>query len=66
MGWGWVVSEAFLGWMFAEHPSYSDVVCIVLSLRYSNKDGFAADIRLIFDNCQIYNEDDSEVGFYSV
>lgn len=33
--------------------------------RYSNKEGFAADIRLIFDNCKLYNEDDSEVHLYN-
>lgn len=30
--------------------------------KYSNKEGFAADVRLIFDNCKLYNEDDSEIG----
>lgn len=29
--------------------------------RYSNKESFATDIRLVFDNCSYYNEDDSEV-----
>lgn len=31
-------------------------------LRYSNSEEFAADALLVFDNCQTFNEDDSEVG----
>lgn len=30
--------------------------------RYKSRDEFVADIRLIFDNCEIFNEDDSPVG----
>ena len=30
--------------------------------RYKNKEEFASDARLIFDNCETFNEDDSEVG----
>ena len=30
-------------------------------IRYSSKEAFAADARLVFDNCAYYNEDESEV-----
>jgi bromodomain adjacent to zinc finger domain protein 2A len=30
--------------------------------RYSSSEEFAADALLVFDNCQTFNEDDSEVG----
>lgn len=30
-------------------------------LRYTSREEFAADSRLVFDNCNHYNEDDSEV-----
>ncbi|XP_045508101.1 uncharacterized protein LOC123703935 [Colias croceus] len=29
---------------------------------YKSKDEFAADVRLIFSNCEVFNEDDSPVG----
>jgi hypothetical protein len=29
---------------------------------YKNKEEFAVDIRLIFDNCVTFNEDESPVG----
>lgn len=29
---------------------------------YKSRDDFIADVRLIFDNCEIFNEDDSPVG----
>lgn len=29
---------------------------------YKSRDEFIADVRLIFDNCEIFNEDDSPVG----
>lgn len=31
-------------------------------VRYKSKDEFAADSRLVFDNCETFNEDESEVG----
>lgn len=31
-------------------------------IRYKTRGDFAADVRLIFNNCQTFNEDDSEVG----
>lgn len=34
----------------------------LLFLRYKLKEEFAADTRLIFDNCETFNEDESEVG----
>ena len=30
-------------------------------IRYANKDQFASDVRLVFSNCEIYNEDESDV-----
>lgn len=33
-----------------------------LTYRYKSRDDFIADVRLIFDNCEIFNEDDSPVG----
>lgn len=30
--------------------------------RYKTRGDFASDVRLIFNNCQTFNEDDSEVG----
>lgn len=32
------------------------------SNQYKGKDDFALDVRLIFDNCETFNEDDSPVG----
>ena len=31
-------------------------------LRYCNCEEFAADAQLVFNNCQLFNEDTSEVG----
>ena len=30
--------------------------------RYKNKEEFSYDCRLIFDNCEFFNEDDSSIG----
>jgi hypothetical protein len=30
--------------------------------RYKSRDDFLTDVRLVFDNCEIFNEDDSPVG----
>lgn len=34
----------------------------LLHFSYKTRDEFIADVRLIFDNCEIFNEDDSPVG----
>ena len=33
-----------------------------LYCRYKSHEEFAADTRLVFDNCETFNEDDSAVG----
>ncbi|XP_030044690.1 bromodomain adjacent to zinc finger domain protein 2B-like [Microcaecilia unicolor] len=30
--------------------------------QYSNLEAFALDVRLVFDNCETFNEDDSDIG----
>jgi Bromodomain len=30
--------------------------------RYKGREEFCADVRVIFDNCETFNEDDSPVG----
>ena len=30
--------------------------------QYENKEQFAYDCRLVFDNCEYFNEDDSKIG----
>lgn len=30
--------------------------------RYPNLEAFAIDVRLVFDNCETFNEDDSDIG----
>ena len=35
---------------------------VPLVLRYCNCEEFAADAQLVFNNCQLFNEDTSEVG----
>jgi Bromodomain len=30
--------------------------------RYKSREEFVADVRQIFDNCEVFNEDDSPVG----
>ena len=32
------------------------------NFRYKGKDEFKEDVSMIFQNCQIFNEDDSPVG----
>lgn len=32
------------------------------SFRYPNPEAFSLDIRLVFDNCETFNEDDSDIG----
>jgi hypothetical protein len=38
------------------------VLLMITYIRYSNKESFATDVKLVFDNCSYYNEDDSEVS----
>lgn len=38
------------------------VFFFLLHFSYKTRDEFIADVRLIFDNCEIFNEDDSPVG----
>lgn len=35
---------------------------LLLPNRYKHRQEFAADMRLIFNNCETFNEDDSDVG----
>lgn len=35
---------------------------LILHFSYKSREDFIADVRLIFDNCEIFNEDDSPVG----
>ena len=30
--------------------------------RYKTHDEFSTDVRLVFSNCELFNEDDSQVG----
>lgn len=32
------------------------------NFRYKSRDDFVNDVRQIFDNCEVFNEDDSPVG----
>jgi hypothetical protein len=34
----------------------------VFPFRYPNFETFALDVRLVFDNCETFNEDDSDIG----
>jgi hypothetical protein len=55
-----------------DYPDYYEVIkeaidfeAIKTKLKeksYKTKEDFAYDVRLIFDNCEYYNEDDSEIG----
>ncbi|CAF0727334.1 unnamed protein product [Didymodactylos carnosus] len=56
---------------YKQYPDYLDVIKQPMDFQtmkmkmktnqYENKDDFVMDIRLIFDNCELYNEDDSPV-----
>lgn len=35
---------------------------ILFNYSYKSRDDFVADVRQIFDNCELFNEDDSPVG----
>lgn len=41
---------------------FSLTPAVILLLRYSSCDEFAADAQLVFNNCELFNEDTSEVG----
>lgn len=44
---------------------YCIVILIIVNIftcRYNTRDSFATDVKLVFDNCSFYNEDDSEVS----
>lgn len=43
-------------------PHIPDPPSVPPSRRYSSSEEFAADALLVFDNCQTFNEDDSDVG----
>lgn len=34
----------------------------VFPFRYASFETFALDVRLVFDNCETFNEDDSDIG----
>lgn len=38
------------------------ILILISFCSYKSRDEFIADVRLIFDNCEIFNEDDSPVG----
>lgn len=41
---------------------FSTKTYVSFSCSYKNKEDFALDIRLMFDNCVTFNEDESPVG----
>ena len=45
--------------VLAGHPYQR---CEHNSHRYNTRDEFAADMRRVFVNCELFNEDDSSVG----
>lgn len=55
-----------------EYPDYYDIIKEPIDLNtikeklktkiYENKEQFAYDCRLIFDNCECFNEDESQIG----
>lgn len=50
--------------MYRIQSSYKSNLSLnhVLSFRYPNLETFALDVRLVFDNCETFNEDDSDIG----
>lgn len=42
--------------------SVSNPLMLFFSYRYSNLETFIIDVNLIFENCERFNEDDSEIG----
>lgn len=58
MGWGFL-----LGMGVPQEPAGSPAATDrPPAHRYSSSEEFAADAMLVFDNCQTFNEDDSDVG----
>lgn len=48
--------------MYVKH-TLNMIYTLTLSFcRYKLRSEFASDARLVFNNCQTFNEDDSEVG----
>ncbi|XP_031616444.1 bromodomain adjacent to zinc finger domain protein 2B isoform X2 [Contarinia nasturtii] len=46
-----------------KHPmDLSTIKKRIQDMHYKSRDDFIADVRLIFDNCEMFNEDDSPVG----
>jgi len=55
-----------------QFPTYKKVIKTPMDLstikkgltagQYKSREGFLTDVRLIFDNCETFNEDDSPVG----
>lgn len=43
-------------------PDFHSHFVFLVHCRYKSRDDFIADVRLIFDNCEMFNEDDSPVG----
>lgn len=43
------------------HSKHILSYCIYFS-RYKSREEFCSDVRLIFNNCETFNEDDSPVG----
>lgn len=55
-----------------KYPDYYEIIKEPIDLKtikdkikkkiYRNKEQFAYDFRLVFDNCECFNEDDSQIG----
>ncbi|NXD26142.1 BAZ2B protein, partial [Spelaeornis formosus] len=43
-------------------PGYKKIIHLFSSFRYPNLEAFSLDVRLVFDNCETFNEDDSDIG----
>lgn len=39
-----------------------EMIHLFLFFRYPNVEAFSLDVRLVFDNCETFNEDDSDIG----
>lgn len=44
-----------------ENPFTRDL-SIIFHFSYKSRDDFVTEVRQIFDNCEVFNEDDSPVG----
>lgn len=54
------ISMCFQYYKYKILPSINYYILYFFS--YKSRDDFIADVRIIFDNCEIFNEDDSPVG----